>query len=163
MNETIAQIEDAILAALEPLKNGAEGVTAKKIETYQGDLNQTTLDELTAYLALSYPAIMVMYLGSSLEEDPTYLYRDTQTWGVMVAAENMRSEKEARRGSAGNVGSYRLIEAVKNILTGNSLGLGVQPLSLKTIDSMLVGAGISVYSLTFDTDIDFQATVKVGP
>ena len=163
MNETIAQIEDAILAALDPLKSGAEGIFAKKIETYQGDLNQTSIDDLTAYLALSYPAIMVMYLGSRATEDEANLYHDIQTWGVIVAAQNLRGEKEARRGNGIDAGSYEMIEAVKKILTGNSLGLTVQPPSLKTIDSLIVGPGISIYSMTFDVDLDYQATPIEGP
>jgi phage gp37-like protein len=163
MNETIEQIEDAILAALEPLKNGEDGITCKLIETFQGNLDAATIEELSERLALTYPSIMVIYLGSRANEDPNLLYHDIQTWGLLVAAENLRGEKDARRGSGANVGTYKMIDAVKKLLTGNGLGLGVQPPSLKAVDSALVGANVSIYSMTFDIDLDYQAEKKDGP
>ena len=157
MQETVSQIEDQILAALAVVDY------AKRIDTYQGQLTQATLDEIVTRLAVDFPAILVVYLGSRLNEDPTYLYNDAQVWGVFVAARNLRSEKEARRGGAGGIGTYQMIEDVKNILTGNSLGFVIQPLSLKAVDSILIEDGLSVYGLTFETAIDYQAAVQPGP
>ena len=155
--ETIAQVEDAIIAALKPLDY------LRALETYQGQLTEATLDEIVTRLAVNFPAALVLYLGSRLEESPTYLYGDVQTWGVYVAAKNLRGEKEARRGGAAAVGTYEMIEGVKKQLTGNALGLSIQPLSLKAIDSILVEDGLSVYGLTFETLLDYEATAKAGP
>lgn len=161
-NETIAQIEDAIIAALAPL-TVAQGGYVKEISTYQGQLDQNTIQEIVEKLASNFPAIMVIYLGSKLKEDPTYVYDDRQSWGIFLAAQNLRGEQAARRGAGGDQGTYQMIVDVRAKLAGNWLGLFIQPLSLKSIDSILVGEGLSVYGMTYESLIDYQATEQGRP
>jgi hypothetical protein len=52
---------------------------------------------------------------------------------------------------------------VRSKLAGNRLGFFVQPLSLKSVDSILVADGLSAYGLTFETLVDFQATRQGDP
>lgn len=164
MNETIAKVEDQIIEALKPLLADQPDGYVKEIDTYQGQLAESTVEEIINVLAVNFPAIMVIYLGSRLNEDPTDLYDDVQSWGIFVAAKNLRGEKEARRGGTiGEVGTYQMVEDIKTRLTGNQLGLGVQPLSLRAVDSVLVDKGLSVYGMTFETSLDYQAERKAGP
>lgn len=157
MNETIEQVEDQILLALAPLKVGQPGGYVSNIDTYQGQLDQGTVEEIIAQLGTNFPALLVVYLGSQLSEDPPYLFDDVQTWGIFICAQNLRGEKEARRGA------YTLIQDVKTKLAGNSLGLGIKPLSLRAVDSVLVAPPLSIYGMTLETTLDYQADREVGP
>lgn len=148
-NLTIAQIEDALLAAIRAdsdLKLVANGGYTKLIDSYAGQFEQAK-DEII----LLYPCVLVLFVKAAYDTNANRSADCRLTFDVLVADQNLRGSKGAARGSAGSVGTYRMMEDVRDLLQGNRLGLdALDPLHLTQQSLVAYTPDISVYALEFE-------------
>jgi phage gp37-like protein len=103
---TYEDFEDAILAALEPLKGTTVGV--KTLETYGGEFSADSFGQFP----INYPAVFICVSSMTSESVNTEDRREL-TLDVYAAATDLRGEKSARRGALGSVGAYAIAKAVR--------------------------------------------------
>jgi phage gp37-like protein len=153
---TIEQIEDAIIAALAPLKVGYTPVgesdpavwrTCRTIKTYQGELDD---EDAIARVIRLLPAVLTVYGGSGYAAHGARKI-EKPTFTLFVCDKSLRSEAEARRGGAGNPGAYALLNGVRDLLYGEQLSLEIAPLELLRERPIWFGQGISIYSADYET------------
>ncbi|EHJ46338.1 protein of unknown function DUF1834 [Solidesulfovibrio carbinoliphilus subsp. oakridgensis] len=106
----IRDVEDALVAALSPLK-ASHGV--RQIKTYGDDLEPDALPRLLPNL----PAILVVYAGS-VTDSHGQRQIDRAAYFVFVCDRSLRSEEAAR---AGTSGAYPLLGAVRRLLQGKEV------------------------------------------
>ena len=145
-------IEDAILAALEPLKTEIE---VRTIKSYGGDFSPQDIESVS----LIFPAILVHVTGLENETKARIDIREIAI-SVYVAHRNARGEEASRKGdtagSADIPGVYGLLDAVREKLHRKSIA-DVGALTLLTLQreknigySKRVGMCVSVaeYKIT---------------
>ncbi|MDA3832601.1 MAG: DUF1834 family protein [Spirochaetales bacterium] len=140
---TIEQIEDAIITAVDGLK-ASQGV--RTIKSYQGELEESDIKRLIAL----FPAIYVVYGGSTYAEHGARKI-EKMTYHLFVCDKNLRAEDEARRGGTQNVGTYAMLDGVRDLLYGKQLSLEINPLALIRQTPVWFGGGISVYAAEYET------------
>ena len=145
MAATIEQVEDAIISALEPLK---ASLGVRTIKTYGGELE--TEDEVKAITL--FPAVYVVYGGSEYEEHGSRKV-ERMTFHILACDRSLRSEAEARRGGTGNPGVYAMLEAVRNVLYGETLGLGSETFPFRLIRQAAIwfSATTCIYGAEYET------------
>lgn len=146
-----AALEDAILAALEPLKGTTVGV--KTLETYGGEFSADSFGQFP----INYPAVFVCVSAMNSEPANTEDRREL-TLDVYAAATDLRGEKSARRGALGSVGAYAVIEAVRSALNRLIIpGAGRVQLRREYLMGYSKAAGLCViqaeYSLKYNQSI----------
>lgn len=142
----IEAIEDAVIAALAPLK---ASLGVREIKSYQGDLDAVSDEEIKKMVA-RWPAIYVVYGGSGYGAHGA---RKTETPGLtlFVCDRSLRGEEEARRGGATNPGTYRLLRECRARLTGKNLGLAdLAPLEILRDIPVWFRSGASVYAQDYE-------------
>lgn len=154
---TKAQIEDAIILALAPLKydyaGGVPGdpavyATVREIRSYQGDLE--TIQAALAVIDV-LPAIFVFYTGSEYAEHGSRKI-ERMKFLVYICDQNLRVEDDAaRRGGTENPGVYAMLEGVRDLLFSRQLSLEIYPLQLNSESAEAFGEGIAVYSAEYET------------
>jgi len=140
----IEQIEDAVIAALAPLK---DAIGVREIKSYQGELEEADLRKTVK----NFPAIYVIYGGS---EYTAHGARKIESPGLtlFVADRTLRGEEEARRGGANNPGTYRMLRECRRLLCGRNLGLDdLNPLEILRDAPVWFGSGISVYAQEYES------------
>ena len=153
---TIETIEDAFIIALGPLKVGYEKqdgdpaiyATVRTIKSYQDELDS---EESLALAVRLFPAILVVYAGSVYAPHGDRKI-EKMTYSVFVCDKSLRSEGEARRGGAGNPGTYAMLNGARDLLYGKQLSLQIGPLELIREGKVWKDKGISVYSAEYETD-----------
>lgn len=145
---SIEQVEDAILAALESLKEDSS-IKLRTLKTYQGELE--TEQGLTAAARL-FPAVFVVYAGSEFANASARRV-EAMTFGLFIAAGSLRSEDRARRGGDVGPGSYALLHACRDLLYGSRLTLEIDPLDLVNQKSVWFAKGLSVYGQEWKTKV----------
>lgn len=141
---TIEQIEDAYIEKLEPLKATH---SVRVIKTYQGELDNE--EEIRKAVKL-FPSIFVVYGGSRYEKHGSRKI-EYMRYSFFVCDKNLRTENEARRGGAGNPGTYSLLNGMRDLLFGSRLGLEIYPNHLKLEQAIWSGKGVSVYAAEYET------------
>lgn len=117
------EIENAVLAALEPLK--LEGI--RTIEPYGGQLDSQNEIELMAAQMDVFPFIYCMAGG--LESAQVNLADEIGSTVVLVIADrNQRGADYAVRGDSSSPGVYRILERVKQLLNRQMVITGWKPL-----------------------------------
>lgn len=147
----VTRTEDAII---ERLRRGM-GRMVRQIGSYGGELD----DDLGIAIA-NFPAAWVTF-GGITKTEPTgtsrQKFRATGQFVVMVGDRNVRCEDAGRRGGAGpnEIGSYSLVYAVRRLLTGQDLGLPIDPLlpaQVRTLYNTRVRSdAFSVFACEFQT------------
>lgn len=140
----IEQIEDAVIAALEPLK-AALGV--KEIKSYQGELEEADIKKMSG----KFPAIYVVYGGSGYT---AHGMRKQEKMGLelFVCDKSLRAEEEARRGGAKNPGTYRMLRECRQLIAGQNLGLeDLTPFEIQHDTPIWFGGGISIYAQGYES------------
>lgn len=140
----IMAVEDAILAALAPLR-ASHGV--RQVEPYGGDLDPERL----AAAVQQWPALLTFYVGGP-RADLGQRRIETMGFVVLVCAKHAGDQAKARRGGSGGPGSYQLLRAASAVLEGKILLPGVFPVAVSGVASELQGGGMSVYSLQIEID-----------
>lgn len=141
---TIEQIEDAIIAALAPLK---ASLGVRTIKSYQAELDS---EDDIARAARLFPAIIAVYGGSEYADHGSRKI-ETMTYMLFICDKNLRAEGEARRGGVGNPGTYAMLNAVRDLLYGKKMSLQIFPLKLPREKPVYLGMGLSIYSAEYET------------
>ena len=152
---TIEQIEDAIIAALAPLKvdyapgegDPAIYATVKTIKSYQAELDS---EDDIARAARLFPAVIVVYMGSTYIDHGSRKI-ETLQYELFVCDKNLRLEAEARRGGNANPGTYAMLHGVRDLLYGKQLGKEIYPFKLNRETPVFLGMGLSIYGAAYET------------
>jgi len=146
---TIAQIEDAMLAALRAKLPGVQ------VETLPGPAEEAIRRSMRT------PAVWVVWTGERPEGAPQrhgqgVHQKFVQTFDVVVVTKNLRSIKEGVRGA------YELIDAVLDQLIGLKVLGTTGFLSYAGTRLLDVEAGLFVYLCTFEVQTAITANAKEG-
>ncbi|MBK67920.1 MAG: hypothetical protein CMP22_07290 [Rickettsiales bacterium] len=153
----IGQIENEIVKYINTLNDaGVLGYKIRVIKTYSGELRS---QKDRAGLK-DFPAIWLAFDGAAPVHETSSYIKLKARFMLLVAAENLRNEKAARHGAAGDVGAYQLCEDMMGVLHGKTPGslecvgkidrMSIRPLS---VDDTRNGR-LAIYGLPFE--IDFQ-------
>jgi len=132
---TIAEIEDAILAALKA--SDLAGV-CKTIDTYHGELDDL-VKEINR-LTIPFPAVLVLYGGSAFSEPANRSYDEEPVFTVLHIAKDLRGRSALRDGI------YEMLEITRETLIDKNLGLDIEPLHPVSIAAVMVTGLLSIYS-----------------
>ena len=152
-NETIAQVEDAVLSRLNqaPIGPVGAGGYARIVESYQGELED---EDLQKVLKL-FPAVLVVYDSSNYGKLAKGVFDERMRFRVLVASRNLRGEKAARRGDVAMVGTYQILRDVRGLLANQSLGLDVGPAEPVAERFVVNTREASIYEAVYETRVDF--------
>lgn len=147
----IIQTERAIC---ERLRQGL-GRMSSAVRSYGGEL-----DGDLAEIARQLPAVWVTFGGIQKTENVNVGKRKYKSHGrfvVIVGERNVRSEEASRQGgpNLNEVGTYKLIAAVRRLLSGQDMSLPIEhliPGRVRTLfNTPLEHQALSVYACEFDT------------
>lgn len=151
MAYAIADIEDALIGALSALRltHGA-----REVKTWSDAVDPGNIS-----VALrQYPGIVVAYVGSQYAEHGARKIQHL-SYAIVAADKSLRSESEARRGGARGGGAYALLDGVRDLLTGQQLGLEIYPLTIVREELLSVKDGVVAYVQEWRTS---QALIYPG-
>lgn len=148
-----AELEDAVIARLtESRDSGQLGYRPQHIDSYGGEFDS----EIFFTEFKRWPAIWVTVGGETGRQLGARDRQCTVKGAVMVGARSPRGERQARRGFAGAVGTYQMLDDVRQLLGGRCLVPGMSPLrigSTRTLYNTRIGAeGLSVLAQEFEAD-----------
>ncbi len=145
----IAVIEEAIKARI------AEAALPYKpaIATYGGEFDEG-LDQVVR----RFPAVWVVFAhdgpGKAISTSKE-IWHIPATFVVLVGARNLRSEASTRQGDGRQVGTYRMLADVRRLLTGQDLGLPIDPFvpgrARTIVNASLKGQAVSAFALEWHT------------
>jgi phage gp37-like protein len=147
----ITQIEQAICQRL----TEGLGHMTRTVTSYGGEI-----DDDLGRIVRELPAAWVTFGGISKTESFSLAkrqYKPTGQFVVIVGDYSTRSEATSRRGGVNvdEVGCYRLVYAVRRLLTGQDLGLKINPLMpgrVRTLfNTQFAERALSVFACEFDT------------
>lgn len=148
----IGLIEQAIIdRILDASTGGALPYKLGAVKSYGGEFS----DLSTRGVVRLFPAVLVMFDGAKVLRHTTTSLHIEVRFGVFVAAKNLRSEEQARRGDGISPGTYQIMGDVIHLLSNQNLGLDIS--DLKFEDARLVLSDrsdeslLSVYGLSFNT------------
>jgi len=151
MNPMTTQVELAIIARL---REGL-GRMSIQVESYGGQLDDD-LDNVVR----AFPSVWVTFGGITRTKPHGVSRKQYATYArfvVMVGDYNVRNEGSTRMGGPAldEVGSYRMIHAVRRLLTGQDFGMKIDYLNpgrVRTLyNTTLGGRAVSVFGCEFDT------------
>lgn len=158
----IALIEQAVI---DRLAQGL-GKLVTGVHSYGGELDEEGLYQVVRQL----PAAWVTF-GGITKTEPIQTsrkrYKASAKFVVLVADRSYRSEAASRTGGAGRweIGTYRLIYAVRRLLCGQDLGLPIDNLQPEAVRTLFNGRmerteAMSVYACEFATHWTEEALPK---
>ncbi|NBB51501.1 DUF1834 family protein [Rhizobium sp. CRIBSB] len=154
-----AQIELAIQERLRAASRlGLLGYALRSVESLPIDVD----DRLKEYVA-AFPAAWTVFGGWSVRTQRSGGGAVIEArYSVICAASNLRSERAARHGAGGDVGTYQMIADVTGLLLGNGLGLPVGPLVLGDCQNLYTGKlqgelKASLYGVSFTSTLTLDA------
>lgn len=154
-NETIAQVEDALLAQLNqaPIGPVGAGGYARIVDSYQGELED---EDLQRVLTL-FPAVLVVYEASRYGKGARGVYDETMRFRILVASRNLRGEKAARRGDVAMVGTYQMLRDARGLLADKSVGLDAGPAEPVAERFVINTREASIYEAIYEISVDVTA------
>lgn len=109
----IGQIEDGIIARIKwAVENSILGYHVEAM-SFGTDL-ATGIERAVK----RFPAVAAVYTGATLIKEASTSAKYRHTWNVMCCAQNLRNEKDTRRGDGARPGSYQMAEDVARLLLG---------------------------------------------
>ncbi|CDL80189.1 DUF1834 family protein [Xenorhabdus cabanillasii] len=147
----ITRIEQAIC---QRLADGLGNMT-RTVTSYGGEI-----DDDLGRIVRALPAVWVTFGGISKTEPASVSrrqYKPTGQFVVIVADYSTRSDAASRQGgiNVDEVGCYRLVYAVRRLLTGQDLGLKINPLvpgRVRTLfNTQVAERALSIFACEFDT------------
>lgn len=151
-----AALEDAVIARIQAASDSdALGYRLAQIGSYGGEFDDETF--FTQFR--KFPAVWVTVGGSKPKRISARTWQLSPVLAVMVGTRTVRGERQTRHGSVTEPGSYQLLEDVRNLLTGQALGLAIAPLAVgadRTLYNTRRGAeGLSVLAAEFHTTFTY--------
>lgn len=158
-NITLTQLEDAISTAVDTQCGIGNGGYIQTIDSFDGKYD-TAFEELTVRL----PCVLIEIEGFkpkaiAARGTAVLVTRDEITINLILGASNLKSKKEAKRGTHG---IYDIAEDVRTALEGMQLGLAITALDLTDffrIDHEL--PGVRLYQMVFSTTRKFSTGANV--
>lgn len=155
----IAEVETAILGRLKAASAaGVLGYEFRTLESYPEDFDSRLKEVIVS--DRTFPAAWVVFGGWRSPVDEGRVLQAPAVFMVVVAAQNLRNEKATRHGvvpTAGRaeVGSYQLLLDVSRLISGQHLGLDIQPFKLGACRSVrptpTTERKASLFALEFST------------
>jgi len=140
---TITEIEDAIISTL---KGSTMNSYCKKIDSYQ--IEGGDLEEQIRLFSLQMPCVLVIYSEGIYVRFPNKRLEREMKFSILVCSESLRGGGESRRGL---IGAYKMLEDLKTVLTGQKLGLDIDPIFPVREAAEVNTKGFSAYSMEFIT------------
>ncbi len=140
MLHTRNQIEDAILAALEPLK-ASHGV--RTLDGYDLRLED---EEAWRELAIQFPAVFVAY-SSTKYRDLGQRQLAQHRYKIAVADQSFR-KRGAKRGGLGGGGTNDLVDVVERSLTGLVVLPDMTPIMPEDVMPVMMNKYAAMYAVT---------------
>ena len=155
-NETIVQVEDAILVKLvqAPIGPVDAGGYARIVDSYQGELED---EDLQKVLKL-FPAVLVVYDTSQYTKLARGVYDERMRFRVLVASRNLRGEKAQRRGDVAMVGTYQMLRDVRGLLANKIVTPDVGPAEPVAERFVVNTREASIYEAVYEISVDFEQT-----
>lgn len=147
MNYTITEIEDAIIANL---KSSAMGDYCKKITSYQ--IEGGDLEEQIRIFSGQLPCALVVYSSGDFSHYPNKQQDKEMIFSILVCAQSLRGGGESRRGL---IGTYKMLDDLRSILTGQKCDLAIDPLMPVKEAAEINTKIFSAYSMDFRTKCRF--------
>lgn len=153
-----AQIEDGIIALIQAASaSNSLGYRLTQVGSYGGEFD----DESFFTQFRKFPAVWVTVGGSKPRRISARKWELSPTIAVMVGTRNVRGERQTRHGTVNEPGSYQLLQDVRLLLAGQTLGLPIEALSIgpdRTLFNTRQGAEArSVLAAEFFTRFVFTA------
>jgi phage gp37-like protein len=143
MAVTVADIEDGLLAAI-----GADTALhgyLRTLESYGGHLESDL-----AHIPWHFPAVFVLFAGATYKPLTQFEEEADFTFSLLCVAQTLRGNKPARRGDGAAVGTYTILNDLRKLLVGNTLGLSdVLPMWLHQETAVLNSKAMSVYDAKY--------------
>jgi phage gp37-like protein len=161
----ISAIENAIIARIAaaqaaPAPNGL-GYTLKKLATYGGEFSDGVERIVT-----DFPAVLLAFGGAQPVKTVGTITQLKGTFSLICCATSLRNEKAARHGKDGKIGTYQIFTDMLALLTGQTLGLDITPLTPSGIRPLMndkAGTQLaSIYGLDFETTFSVEAKAPTG-
>ncbi len=144
MGYTITEIEDAIIATL---KASAMGTYCKKIDSFQ--MEGGDIEEQIRLFSLNLPCVLVVYSGGPLSHSISGVQDHEMTFSILLCSQSLRGAGDPRRSAT--VGTYKMIDDLRSILTGNKCGLDIAELLPQRVAAEINAKTFSAYSMEFRT------------
>ncbi|MFZ6748518.1 phage protein Gp37 [Undibacterium sp. Ren11W] len=145
----LAAIETAIIATIK----AAAGLNyLRSVESYGGQFDDDTFD-----VVRTLPAVWVTFSGSGKPvQTGEKRFMTPASFAVMCCARSVRSEETTRHDGPGNeVGVYRILRDVKQLLLMQDLGLAIdhlRPGAVRTLyNTKMRGNGLAVFAQEWHT------------
>ena len=153
-NETIVQVEDAILAKLDQAPIGPVGGAgyARIVNSYQGELED---EDLQKVLKL-FPAVLVVYDTSQYTKMAKGVYDERMRFRVLVASRNLRGEKAQRRGDVAMVGTYQMLRDVRGLLANKIVSPDIGPAEPVAERFVVNTREASIYEAIYEISLDLE-------
>lgn len=151
-----AQLEDAVIARLKAAGDtGALGYRFAEVESYGGQFDQETFFTQVR----RWPAAWVTVGGDKPKAITPRKSQCGLALAVMVGARNVRGERHTRHGTVGEPGTYQMVQDVRDLFVGQSLGLDISPLkagAVRTLYNTRLGnEARSVFAVEFAADFTY--------
>lgn len=176
----IAGIEDGIIDVLEPLRKTGDSGYAHTIASYGGELDAEQLRKALRELTPKLPLFLVAYGDGNDTLNPATNpppgeprhFRHDCTFTVICCSGDARGDKARRRGVAGKVGVYQMIEDARFKLGGlrffaevesTSVYLNAEPLRCSGIEYLARLPELTAYAVHFDTWFRFSEQDRTTP
>lgn len=157
----IAEIENAILDRLKAAgEAGVLGYRFRTLESYPENFDLYLKEKIRG--DRPYPAAWVVFGGWREPVDMGSELQAEASFGVVVAARNVRNETAQRHGAGDReVGSYQLLQDVAALIHGQHLGLDIGRLRLGQCQSIrptetILKEKLSVFALEFRTQLPIE-------
>lgn len=162
MSTVRRQIEDAVVAALVPLK--PQGLTSAR--AWNGLVVVEDLADIKRVTNGQYPAALVAAPGRNYKTMALSRRRSVgeQRIEVVIAATSLRSREEATRDvvTGGAPGIYKVMELVQAALLGLDLGVpGVGLVSLVSEDVVARVPDMTVWQQVFNVEVDVYVPKRI--
>lgn len=152
--QRVAQIENAIVAAIKTAATGFTGLPPANIESYGGQLDDETFEWVR-----SLPAVWCVFAGVPSAPSRHGTARDKwlfpATFTVFCGQRNLAGNQRLRQGDGRNPGVYALMQLVREALLGQDLGLAIEPFEpgpVRVTTSVVVNRnGVMVYAMDWRT------------
>lgn len=153
----IGSIEQAIVDRVRSASEaGALGYQLRTVASYGGELADL------AIAVRSFPAVWVAFAGERRAQPAGPGYQHDGIFTLFVGVQSRRGDRAARLGVDGEPGSLQVLEDVRAILAGDTLGLEIGPLTPVQARSVSQAPDVSVYAFDLSTQWISTAAPATG-
>ena len=145
----IGEIEAALIARVAAVNGMAPGQLGYRLATIGSYGGQ--YDESLSQAQPAFPAVWFALDSDEFARDQGNVHVWQPRWTVLCATRSLRNEQARRQGAAGEVGTYQLVQDLRRLLVGQTLGLPIDPIRATRISAVHTGAlkgqPVAVYGL----------------